>query len=365
MKSIDQIPCPVMVSDLDGHILEINRKLLEIVGGEPSNWLGQPMNKLVSVPSRIFLQTHVWPLLFRDGQVQEIKLQMLGAQGAEVPVLCDCQRDMQGATPCYWWVLFVSKERSRFEGELLQAKKRVETALNELQISQSALKQSLCDKEALIKEVHHRVKNNLQVIASLLRLESGRSQAPEVKSVLGDMRNRIGTMAALHESLYRSESSATVNLGNYLRQLSIQAFQSQATGSDGIGLQHQLESVLVGMDQAVTCGLLVNELISNCFKHGFPAGASGFVRVDLHPLNTAGHWRLSVYDTGVGLGDDFEDKRKNSLGLQLADGLAKQIGGALEIATNGGQGVAFSVDFQAKGAEQPAVGGGPAPATRS
>lgn len=350
MKPFDQIPCPVMVSDHDGHILEINKKLLEVVGGESSAWVGQSMNKLFSAPSRIFLQTHIWPILLKDGKVQEIKLQILDAKGVEIPVLCNCQRNTQSAEHCYQWVFFVSMERSRFEGELLQARRRAESALDQLQISESALKQSLRDKEALIKEVHHRVKNNLQVITSLLRLESGRSQISEVKSVLGDMRNRISTMSTLHESLYRAETSATVNLGSYLRQLSTQAFQSQATGSGGVALKQNLESVQVGMDQAVTCGLLVNELISNCFKHGFPAGTSGLVIVDLRPLDTTGHWRLRVSDTGVGLADNFEDKRKNSLGLQLADDLARQIGGALEIATNGDQGVAFSVDFRAKGA---------------
>ena len=350
MEFFDQIPCPLMVSDPEGHILEINQRLLEVVGGESSAWVGQSMNKLVSTPSRIFLQTHIWPILFKDGKIQEIKLQLLDAKGVEIPVLCNCQRNTQSAAQCYQWVFFVSMERSRFEGELLQARKRAESALNQLQISESALKQSLRDKEALIKEVHHRVKNNLQVIASLLRLESGRSQVCEVRSVLGDMRNRIHTMSTLHESLYRSETSATINLASYLRQLSTQAFQSQSTGSGSVGLQQNLESVQVGMDQAVTCGLLVNELISNCFKHAFPPGTSGFVTVNLQPLEPTGHWRLSVSDTGVGLADDFEEKRQHSLGLQLADDLARQIGGVLNIASNGNSGVAFSVDFQAKGA---------------
>lgn len=304
------------------------------------------MNKLVSRPTSIFLQTHIWPILFKEGKVQEIKLQLLGANGVEIPVLCNCQRNAQHD---YHWVFFVSMERSRFERELLDAKKRAESALTQLQVSESALKQSLRDKEALIKEVHHRVKNNLQVITSLLRLESGRSGISEVKSVLGDMQSRIRTMSMLHESLYRSETSATVDLGSYLRRLSTQAFQSQSTGSGKVGLKQDLESVQVGMDQAVTCGLLVNELISNCFKHGFPAGTNGLVLVGLRPLENAGHWHLSVCDTGVGLADDFDHKRKHALGLQLAADLARQIGGVLQIATNGGRGVACSVEFPTRG----------------
>lgn len=348
MNAIDQIPCPLMVSDLSGGILEINQKLLEVVGGEASTWLGQPMDKLVSISSRIFLQTHVWPILMKVGQVQEIKLHILDAQGHQVPVLTNCQRNTGGEKHCYHWVFFVSLERSRFEGELLHAKKQAESALRQLQISEGALQQSLRDKEALIKEVHHRVKNNLQVITSLLRLESGRSAVPEVKSVLGDMQRRIQTMSMLHELLYRSGTSATVDLGGYLRQLSTQAFHSQLVSSSVLGLKLNLSSVLVSMDQAVTCGLLVNELISNCFKHGFPAGLSGAVSIDLRPLDEAQQWSLCVSDTGVGLSANFEEKRKNSLGLQLADDLARQIGGKLMITPNHDKGVSFSVNFHAR-----------------
>jgi len=348
MKPIDQIPCPLMVSDLSGSILEINQKLLEVVGGNASTWLGQPMDKLVSVSSRIFLQTHVWPILLKDGQVLEIKLHMLDANGQQVPVLTNCQLNTGSEKHCYHWVFFVSMERSRFEGELLQVKKQAESALNLLQISESALQQALRDKEALIKEVHHRVKNNLQVITSLLRLESSSSDVAEVKSVLNDMQSRIRTMSMLHESLYRSGTVASVDLGHYLRQLSTQAFHSQTTSSGAVKLDLSLGSVHAGMDQAVSCGLLVNELISNCFKHGFPDGISGVVSIHLQPLENAGHWRLRVCDTGVGLPDNFEEKRNNSLGLMLAGDLSRQIGGVLEIAANEGKGTVFGVDFHVK-----------------
>lgn len=100
------------------------------------------------------------------------------------------------------------------------------------------------------------------------------------------------------------------------------------------------------MDQAIPCGLLVNELISNCLKHGFPPGTTGLVSIDLQPLDAPQQWRLRVSDTGVGLPADFEDKRKGSLGLQLVTDLASQLGGALEIVPNHDKGVAFTVDFQ-------------------
>lgn len=335
-----------MVSDHEGHILAINQELLELVGGTVSGWIGKSMDALFPVPSRIFLQTHIWPLLLREGQVNEIKLQILGAGGAQIPVLTNCQRNSRNDAQCYHWVFFVSKERSLFEDELLQAKKRAESTLNLLQASEKALQQSLRDKESLIKEVHHRVKNNLQVITSLLRLESGRSEVPAVRSVLGDMQNRIRTMSTLHETLYRTGNLGSVNLGSYLRQLAIQAFRTQAMNLDSVRLDLDLGAVEVGMDQAVTCGLLVNELVSNCLKHGFPNDHAGHISVALQLIKETQQWRLCVSDTGVGLPANFEEKRKDSLGLQLVVDLARQLGGMLNIAPNLTKGVAFTVDFK-------------------
>jgi PAS domain S-box-containing protein len=213
--------------------------------------------------------------------------------------------------------------------------------------SEIDLQSSLQEKSALLKEVHHRVKNNLQVITSLLRLESRRSSVEDTKAVLGEMQARIRAMALLHESLYRSGTFASVDLGSYLRKLATQAFQAQSTNSGAVQLELNLGSVQVSMDQAIPCGLLINELISNCLKHGFPEGAQGHVSIDLEPQDSAHQWCLRVRDTGVGLPLDFEERRENSLGLLLVGDLARQIGGELQITPNQDRGVSFTVIFLA------------------
>jgi len=213
--------------------------------------------------------------------------------------------------------------------------------------AQQALHASLREKDALLKEVHHRVKNNLQVITSLLRLEAYRSVQPHTRSVLEDMQGRIRSMALLHESLYRSSTLAVIDLAEYLRQLARQAFGSQQTEVGVVRLRVALQPVQVGMDQAMPCGLLVNELISNCLKHGFPAGHTGEIAIELQPADAPASWCLQVSDTGVGLPPDFESKRKDALGLQLAADLAAQLGGTLSITPNRVQGVLFSVIFKA------------------
>ncbi len=217
--------------------------------------------------------------------------------------------------------------------------------ITELKHAQELQQILLQEKEALLKEVHHRVKNNLQVITSLLRLESGRSTQPDIKAVLGDMQGRIRSMASLHEALYRSGIFATVNLGSYIETLASQSFRAMLTDAHSIQLRLDLDPVTVSMDQATPCGLLINELISNCLQYGFPNERKGEVSITLKQLDD-GQCCLCVSDTSVGLPADFEATRGNSLGLQLVASLATQLGGALEIKS--GSGSAFTVIFEVR-----------------
>ncbi|MFY8044495.1 MAG: sensor histidine kinase, partial [Rhodoferax sp.] len=147
---------------------------------------------------------------------------------------------------------------------------------------------TLAEKTALLNEVHHRVKNNLQVISSLLRLEAARvgPNGSNTKTVLTDMQGRVRSMALLHESLYRTGVIASVDLGAYLRQLAQQSFRAFTLDHSQVRLELDLAVVHLGMDQALPCGLLVNELLSNAIKHGFPGGRSGVVRVELLALGS-------------------------------------------------------------------------------
>lgn len=222
------------------------------------------------------------------------------------------------------------------------------TDITERKLAQQALQDSLQDKDALLKEVHHRVKNNLQVIASLLRLEGRRATHHASKAVLEDMQGRIRTMALLHESLYRSGTFASVDLGDYLGKLARQSLQIDSGDAARIQLDLHLASLQVGMDQAMTCGLLLNELLSNCLKHAFPGQRRGNIRIDLRSAHGAQHWCLLVGDDGVGPAPDWSQRRQSSLGLQLAHDLATQLGGTLEMGgQDNGQGMLCKVCFEA------------------
>ena len=204
----------------------------------------------------------------------------------------------------------------------------------------AALSDSLREKDALLREVHHRVKNNLQVISSMLRLESARPGNQASRPVLEEMQSRVRSMALLHETIYRTGVFAAIDLGTYLQQIASQAVRALQSSPPRVQLQLALAPIEVDLDRATPCGLLANELLSNSLKHAFPEGRTGLIRVALQPLGDD-RWRLSVADDGVGLPPDFDLQKQAGLGLQLAAGLAEQIGGRLDI----GPGTEFSVTF--------------------
>lgn len=210
--------------------------------------------------------------------------------------------------------------------------------------AEAALRDSLHEKEALLREVHHRVKNNLQIISSLLRLEAAGIHHPLTRAVLQDMQHRIRSMALLHETLYHADNLARVPLRPYLERLCAQLFRSIAGQPGTVQLHLDIAPVWLDPAQAIPCGLIVNELVSNSLKHAFPQGASGEVRVALQPLHPRPELRLSVRDTGVGLPDTFDPDHLRSLGLQLVTDLTRQLEGTLAIEP--GPGAHFTITFR-------------------
>ena len=239
-----------------------------------------------------------------------------------------------------WCLSDAAPERTQNGGALWHG---IISDITDRKQAEEALNLSLHEKESLLREVHHRVKNNLQVITSLLRLETSRSSIPDTKRVLKDMQGRILSMALLHETLYRSGRFGQVDLANYLQTLSQQVFRA-SSASGFLRLELDLSPVQVPIEQAIPCGLIANELLTNSLKHGFAETVSGEVRVELGQ-DAQGEIRFRVSDTGVGLPGDFETKRGKSLGLQLVSDLTRQLGGRLEIGP--GPGAGFTVFFTA------------------
>jgi len=261
--------------------------------------------------------------------------------GADVPYRHDVRVLHQDGS--YRWMSVVGRVLARDEAGKPSRLLGVMMDITEARVAEDALRRSLREKEALLKEVHHRVKNNLQVVTSLLRLEAGRTAEPGTKLVLREMQGRIRSMALLHETLYRSGNFARIDLADYLGQLAAQLFRAHNTDAQGVRLALDLSNVWIEIDQAIPCGLIVNELVTNCLKHAFPPGREGEVRITLE--RNGDRARLLVSDDGIGFPEDFDARRATSLGLQLVSDLIRQVGGEMEV--RAGSGATFCVTFPA------------------
>lgn len=213
--------------------------------------------------------------------------------------------------------------------------------ITERQQVEAALRDSLRDKDVLLQEIHHRVKNNLQIVSSLLHLQTDQAAQPTVKAVFKEAQRRVLSMALIHESLYRSPNLAQVNLAEYIETLCTHVFRSFGVDGAQIKLVTRLEPVALGLEQAVPCGLIVNELLSNALKYAFPSGRTGQITLTLSA--PAGQVQLRVADNGVGLPPPMENVPARPPGLGLVSMLAKQLKG--EVVVERGEGAAFQLTF--------------------
>jgi PAS domain S-box-containing protein len=207
--------------------------------------------------------------------------------------------------------------------------------------AEKEIKDSLEEKETLLREIHHRVKNNMQIISSLLNLQKYEDVEKDPLELINDSQNRIKTMSIVHELLYHSERLSEVNLKLYIEKLTYYLFEQFSAGKRKIRLIKDLEENYLNIETAVPCCLIVNELVSNSLKHAFPSG-DGEIKILFHRLN--GKYELIVKDNGIGLPADFDLKNTTTMGLYLVNSLVKQIDGTLEVKKD--DGAEFKIIFE-------------------
>jgi PAS domain S-box-containing protein len=189
---------------------------------------------------------------------------------------------------------------------------------------------ALREKDTLLGEIHHRVKNNLQVVHSLLDLQGDLVTDEKILGILRESQNRIKSMALIHQTLYESKDFVQVDFSTFLESLAPTLISSYGMDAERVSLVIEAAEVLLPINAAIPCGLVVNELISNALKHAFPAGRRGEIRIELAP-EPDGRAMLSVSDDGVGIAEDYDLTRTTTLGLQLVALLTDQLGGEIEI----------------------------------
>ena len=226
--------------------------------------------------------------------------------------------------------------------ENAQLYQRAQQEIAERKRAEEQITASLKEKELLLKEIHHRVKNNLQVISSLLSLQSQSIESQSALEIFKESQNRIRTMALIHEKLYRSRDLARVDFADYIRNLATYLVRSYRAYSGPVSLKIDADGVSLGIDAAIPCGLIVNELVSNALKHAFPDGRAGEIRIGLYP-DGGRQLTLVVADDGVGFPEGLDFQNTESLGMQLVNTLANQLDGTVELHDNGG--TEFKITF--------------------
>jgi PAS domain S-box-containing protein len=308
---VEAAPSALLMVDEHGVMTLVNSQTEQLFGYSRAELLGQPVEMLV--PERF------WALhpRHREGFFQTPTTRAMGA-GRDLFGLCKDGREVPieiGLNPLR------TEEGPLVLASIIDITERAQAA--------QRLMNSLREKEVLLREIHHRVKNNLAVINSLLYLQSSTTQDEQTLRMLQSCRDRVYSMALVHERLYRSEDLASVDFAEYTEELTNQLFRNHVLSADTIQLKLEVEKIPLDIDRAIPCGLILNELISNALKHAFPNGRSGEIRVSLQRTKNGG-LILSVADNGVGLPDEATLQTRRSLGMRLVHSLATQLDTQIE-----------------------------------
>ncbi len=315
----------IVYLDKNGVIIDINKKSEEIFGYKRDEIIGKNFVELQSLGTEYKAEAIHF---FKD----------VVTSGHPVPALIELELKHKNGSKIFAEVSHrLIKKNGEVEGILA-----ILRDVTERKLTEEKLKASLKEKEILLQEIHHRVKNNLQVISSLLSLQSAHVRDTEYTEMLKESQNRIRSMALIHENLYQSEDLTNVDFEKYIETLIHALVRSYRVSTDRITVTTKVENVFLGVDAAIHCGLIINELVSNSLKHAFP-GRKGEITVRLRPVD--GAVELTVSDNGVGIPEDIDFKNTESLGLRLVKILAEhQLDGKIRLDRSGG--TAFHITFK-------------------
>jgi PAS domain S-box-containing protein len=357
----------IVSADTNERIIFFNRRAERVFGYEAKEVLGKPLSYLFPRNPHTRLKS----LAGADSSTLGKPSEGLGRRkdGGQFPLEMTLTFGKTSAGILITFIIRDITERKQAEQVLRQSRDELEARVQErtaelaraneklrgeirermgieevLRRRERELAASLKEKEVLLREIQHRVKNNLQVIASLHSLQADSIKDPAALAVFQESRNRILSLALVHEMLYHMRDMSRINFHEYIRKLAANVFQSYGIGPERIVLRLDAEPIALELDQAIPCGLIINELISNSLKHAFPAGRRGEIAIGLH-RRAPSQVELTVGDNGVGMPKNVDYRRSDSLGLQLVQTLTDQLDAAVE-KTNS-HGTRFRITFQA------------------
>lgn len=334
---LDAAPDAMVIVGGDGRIRLANRQVRVVFGYDAEELVGRSVEVLI--PERYRGHHHT----FRTDYGREPRTRPMGTgrdlwalrkDGTEFPAEISLGPIVTPHGVLVTAAIRDLTERLRLEAEKREARRAIEIA--------DALRANLRERETLLQEVHHRVKNNLQVISSLISIQRRSVVDPEARAALTECQTRVQAIGLVHEQLYRFTDYARVPFSDYVRTLV--ATVTQAIGASTVEVSLDIAVAQLPVDKAIPCGLIINELLTNAFKHAFPDGRRGHVSVALHRL-ADGPLELTIADDGVGLP---AGPSTTSLGMHLVETLVAQLGGSLSSTSEAGARhvVRFAVEME-------------------
>lgn len=321
---VELSPVGIFYTDVEGDCTYINERWQEIAGLTLEEALGKGWVQSLHPDDRNRISAE-WYQAVRERRPYKSEYRFLNRDGTTTWVLGQAiiERTHSEGVARYIWTITDITERKHTEEQL---------------------RESLNEKEILLREIHHRVKNNMQIISSLLMLQEELSEDEKVIEMLKDSQNRITSMALIHEKLYRSENLSKIDLKEYIDDLVSGLFQSYGISEDKVALNINAENVLLGIDSAIPCGLIINELVSNSLKHAFPGDESGEINIFIRSTDEV-MIELLIGDNGIGIPKDLDFRKTESLGLRIVNVLVEnQLHG--EIILNRDKGTEFKIKFR-------------------
>ncbi len=315
-------PDYTLLLDMNGIILDANKAAVKFTGLSKKELIGKHLKKLgISIKEYVDLKEKFFLTL----KGQDVK--------PSVSILVNQKGENN-------WVesQFVPIKKNEDISSVLL----IATDITKKKRATDQLKSSVEEKEILLKEIHHRVKNNMQIISSLLNLQTQYIDDDGAADILKESQNRVKSMAMLHEKLYQSKNFTHIKFEDYVKSLVSDLFFTYSTSLDQVRLTIEVDDLSLNLETAVPLGLIISELVSNCLKHAFPHGRNGEIHVSLKDHN--GNYELIVSDDGIGLQQNLEFENTKSLGLQLVHNLTNQIDG--EITIDSSHGTKFKIVFK-------------------
>lgn len=320
---IESAKDPISLYDENGIFLMANKAGAHSMGKEPADMLGHSLRDF-------------FPPEIAEKQMELIREVFHTEEGLDMEMFVpDGERDQWFSTSLQ--PLYGPDNRVR-------SVQVISRDISDLKETQIKLEQAIDEKDMLMKEVYHRVKNNLMVISSLLNLQSRYIKDEEARGIFKESQERAHSMALIHERLYRSTDLKHIDYGDYIRTLTRDLFRTYVSDPSRINLELEVEDVMIDINTAIPLGLIINELVSNSMKHAFPGDKKGEITVKFSEVED--QCLLEVSDNGIGFPPELELGKTDSLGLQLVTSLTQQIRGELELERS--PGTTFRITFKEK-----------------